>query len=410
LLLSVIIPLSYLSPLPQVQATTSQLHSPIEIDGNGEFTPENGVTGGAGTSSDPYVIEGWDSAFIFIEGTDAHFSIRNVRTRWLRFTSITNGDVENSVLGFFQVHSSSRIVVASNDISGGDDCGAFCLASATDVRITGNVISSGMFFNDDYVTANVTISNNIIDSILSYALSGPIVVTGNRLGFIEVRGPHWNGLVVHHNNLNGNYFWEVFSGVNVSWDAGYPAGGNYWYGYGGLDQCRGPAQDICTGPDGIRDTPQFVSLGYCGTDSVTDLDIPCPVKSPGDRDRFPLMQPVVTISASLDLDPNVLHGRSNGRYLTAYIEFPSDAYLSNLDPSGFRLNSTISVAAGSPVLLGDHDHDGVPDLMVKFSRQEVKTLFPGPGIHVLQVTGNAIVVGNTIVGRFFAVSDTVRFC
>ena len=32
-------------------------HDPIYIHGNEEFTSENGVTGGSGTSNDPYIIE-----------------------------------------------------------------------------------------------------------------------------------------------------------------------------------------------------------------------------------------------------------------------------------------------------------------------------------------------------------------
>jgi parallel beta-helix repeat protein len=59
-------------------------HPPIYINGNEEFTPENGVTGGNGTAENPYRIENWtivddDSApqGIFINNTDVHFVIRN---------------------------------------------------------------------------------------------------------------------------------------------------------------------------------------------------------------------------------------------------------------------------------------------------------------------------------------------
>lgn len=59
-------------------------HPPIYINGNEEFTPENGVTGGNGTAEDPYLIENWiiiddDSTpqGIFINNTDAYFVIRN---------------------------------------------------------------------------------------------------------------------------------------------------------------------------------------------------------------------------------------------------------------------------------------------------------------------------------------------
>ena len=34
-------------------------HDPIIINGNDDFTPENGVTGGSGTENDPYIISDW---------------------------------------------------------------------------------------------------------------------------------------------------------------------------------------------------------------------------------------------------------------------------------------------------------------------------------------------------------------
>src|SRR2546427_10904970 len=65
------------------RAFSFQLHAPILIDGNGGFTTANGITGGSGTAADPYVIEGWDISQapqygIRIQGTSAHFDIRNV--------------------------------------------------------------------------------------------------------------------------------------------------------------------------------------------------------------------------------------------------------------------------------------------------------------------------------------------
>src|SRR6266699_4457873 len=45
-----------------VSTATSSLqpHAPIVINGNSDFNPNNGVTGGSGTASDPYVISDWD--------------------------------------------------------------------------------------------------------------------------------------------------------------------------------------------------------------------------------------------------------------------------------------------------------------------------------------------------------------
>lgn len=92
--------------LPSVQADPSDkriLHDPIVILGDSAFTPENGVTRGAGTAEDPYVIEKWevdasrgpsvlvvvprptgrallltDGQGILVANTTAHFVIRNV--------------------------------------------------------------------------------------------------------------------------------------------------------------------------------------------------------------------------------------------------------------------------------------------------------------------------------------------
>lgn len=62
-------------------------HNPIYINGNSEFTQENGVLSGNGTKKNPYVIEGWDilskkgknknSYGIQIENTDSYFVIKN---------------------------------------------------------------------------------------------------------------------------------------------------------------------------------------------------------------------------------------------------------------------------------------------------------------------------------------------
>ncbi len=56
-----------------------------------------------------------------------------------------------------------------------------------------------------------------------------------------------------YDNAGGNY-------VNY-WNASYPTGGNYWISYTGVDNCGGPAQNICPSPDGIGDTPFILAGG-----------------------------------------------------------------------------------------------------------------------------------------------------
>ena len=74
-----------------IKATSYVPHSPILIDGNGNFTAANGVSSGSGTMSDPYIIQGWDinasglpccyawgNAGLLVQNTNASFIIRNV--------------------------------------------------------------------------------------------------------------------------------------------------------------------------------------------------------------------------------------------------------------------------------------------------------------------------------------------
>ncbi len=69
---------------PSARAAGLQPRSPILIDGNGNFTSANGVVGGTGTATSPYLIQGWDiyvdnwADGIRVENTDAYFAIRNV--------------------------------------------------------------------------------------------------------------------------------------------------------------------------------------------------------------------------------------------------------------------------------------------------------------------------------------------
>jgi len=108
-------------------------HPTILIVGDSGFTPGNGVTGGSGTPSDPYIIEGWEINASAADGiailtTTAHFVIRNVSIHsggwtyvgiWLE--EVQNGSVEGSVLtdntdGIF-VLLSADVTLASNTIT-----------------------------------------------------------------------------------------------------------------------------------------------------------------------------------------------------------------------------------------------------------------------------------------------------
>jgi len=108
-------------------------HPPIIIDGNDDFTSENGVTGGSGIEEDPYIIEDWvilgdgsDGKGIFIKNTDAYFVIRNCIVshfsgnygRGIVLSNVQNGRIESSItyenyLGIWVLKNSSYIYIVN---------------------------------------------------------------------------------------------------------------------------------------------------------------------------------------------------------------------------------------------------------------------------------------------------------
>ena len=314
-------------------------------------------------------------------------------------------DVSNNRVAGIILNSCSNIAIQRNQAGVGYGASppyAIGLDSCSGVNILDNNIagsgpSPNWWFSQQLlkisVSDNVTITgNNLSNSTTAIGVSDSsnILINNNKVQS-NAQGVVLNDTMnvrVFHNNFIDNPIQvnDTYSTQNA-WDNGYPSGGNYWSDYAAIDNCSGPSQDVCPGPDGIADQSRFIpptSTGY----SI---------------DRYPLLKPWSVLNATLDLDPNPIASRTMGKYLTAYIELPQRFDVSNIDPSTIRLNSSIPRASGTPVTIGDHDNDGQPELMVKFSLKDVKALLPGPGNYILKVTGETIVGG-----RPFIAFDSVR--
>ncbi len=63
-------------------------HDPIYINGDDDFTSENGVVGGSGSIDDPYMISGWEVEEIWVHGITKYFCITDCRI--LKFISLKN--------------------------------------------------------------------------------------------------------------------------------------------------------------------------------------------------------------------------------------------------------------------------------------------------------------------------------
>jgi len=112
-------------------------HAPIYINGNSDFTFENGVTGGNGTESNPYIIEGWEIDIdsvgeagvkgIQVKNTNAYFIIRNCKiynggthpNEGILFDQVINGKIENCEIynttnGIWFLYSSNGTIINSS--------------------------------------------------------------------------------------------------------------------------------------------------------------------------------------------------------------------------------------------------------------------------------------------------------
>lgn len=120
------------------------------------------------------------------------------------------------------------------------------------------------------------------------------------------------------------------------------------------------------------------------------------------------------IQATIDIDPDTLNLKSNGKWITAYIEL-IDSYtvydisdlstISLITPPGDPVQNAVSVDPTDPSTIGDYDGDNVPDLMVKFDSGAVISLM-GITDGLDDGTGTASQIKLTIMGQ---VSDGTYF-
>jgi parallel beta-helix repeat protein len=153
-------PLQDLEPptASELLGTIGGNHEPIRIEGDDDFTTENGVTGGSGTEEDPYLIEGWTivgngsvPVGILIANTTSWFILRdcvvsNFTTGigcGIDLVNVSNGYVERVETlenrHGIVIYKSSAVTIqhcTSHHSKGGFAYG-FCVEESTEVTITG---------------------------------------------------------------------------------------------------------------------------------------------------------------------------------------------------------------------------------------------------------------------------------
>ncbi len=187
------------------------------------------------------------SNYISSNGRDGIYLISSANN------DISNNEIySNNLRGIF-IDSSSYNIITENNISSNNMDGIHYWKSSNN-NITSNDISNndnGIFLR--YLSdSNLIISNNISNNQCGINLS---LSSNNR---------------IYHNNIITNTYQALDDQNDNFWDNGYPSGGNYWSDYGGVDNFKGPNQNI-PGKDGIGDNPYDID-----SDS---------------RDNYPLLEP-----------------------------------------------------------------------------------------------------------------------
>ena len=105
------------------------------------------------------------------------------------------------------------------------------------------------------------------------------------------------------------------------------------------------------------------------------------------------------IPATVNFDPDTLNLKGKGKVTTAYVELPAGYDVNQIDVSSIKLNDAIP-ALTKPTEIGDQDGNGIPDLMVKFNRQDL--------IAILTIGEATLTVTGEVDGTPFEGVDTVR--
>lgn len=105
------------------------------------------------------------------------------------------------------------------------------------------------------------------------------------------------------------------------------------------------------------------------------------------------------LSIALDIDPNTLNLSSHARWITAYLE-PDGFQAADIDVSSLRLEGSVPAVLKSAAL-GDHDADGIMELMVKFDRTELDPL-------LVLGSNELVVTGSRVTGETFEARDTIQ--
>ncbi len=193
--------------------------------------------------------------------------------------TISRNNIRDNDYGIYLGYSSNNTIYGNNIAN--NDRGVW-LSWSSNITVSGNKIMNstydGIHFDDS--SSNTISGNNITENNYGIYLydSSNITVSGNIIASNDL-GIFFEGSSnnsIYHNNFISNYKQVEDPGINITWDDGYPSGGNYWSDYNGTDLFHGPDQNIA-GSDGLGDSSFDIN-------SINN-------------DSYPLMGPITSFDA-----------------------------------------------------------------------------------------------------------------
>lgn len=227
---------------------------------------------------------------ILIDSTGSSTGIGNFNVfSGVSNAAITNNSIESTnsskgaQFGFYFQYSLSYSVLTGNTFSSvareGD--GLYINSASDNLSVSGNTFKFLKGSSTSGVIGNGLNAFNFNNNTIMNAEYGLYLNGENNLVFIEGNSFYNQSVILHaynaqnfsiyHNNfINFTDVISINELSNLSFNASYPIGGNYWSNYTGVDRYSGPHQNL-PGPDGIGDTPYNIGSGL--------------------KDYYPLMKP-----------------------------------------------------------------------------------------------------------------------
>ena len=330
-------------------------HLPIYIDGDGGFNASNGVTGGNGTESDPYVIEEWSinattTHGVHLLNTDKHVVIRwcfinsghlsgsnGIYVEFCSNVTVTDNECAYDSMGIFMACCSDS-VISWNSCHNNTE-GIFVELCSDNVTIERNEVFGndyGIYNNDAWNTfiLNNRVHDNAQCGIIMTVGSVTVtvmnnIVQSNGMGISVNLMSYWiptDGISITHNNLVGNSVQATDNNEgHTRWNG--TESGNYW--------------STWTSPDadsnGIVDNPYTdISTGmgedwYPLTNPIK-FSPNCTITSPTTEPSFNTTSSTIVVNGTASDELGVVAlevGNPLIGFHTTIIDLPYDPYITN---------------------------------------------------------------------------------